>query len=69
VDGSLPENEVICVDVLERMLFFVLDGLSEGADSFAFRNLYREGVTGLWPSTKQLRSSVPDMVIIGQTNR
>jgi hypothetical protein len=33
--------------VLECMLFIVLDGFSEGADSLAFRNLDREDVTGI----------------------
>ena len=46
-DGNLPEKECICVDVLERMLFFVLDDFSEGADSLSFRNLDREDVTGI----------------------
>jgi hypothetical protein len=46
-DGNLPENEVICVDLLECMVFFVLDGFSEGADSLPFRNLDREDATSV----------------------
>ena len=46
-NGNFPENEGSCVDVLERVTLFVLDGLSEGTDNLAFRNLDREDVTGI----------------------
>ena len=46
-DGNFPEKECVCVDVWERMLLFVLDGVFESADSLAFRNLDREDATGV----------------------
>ena len=44
--GNLPENEVICIDVLERMSLCLLDSFLEGVDSLAFLNLDLEDVIG-----------------------
>ena len=46
-DGNLPEKECICGNVIKCRPLFVLDGVFEGADSLAFRNLDREDATGI----------------------
>ena len=46
-DWNFPENEGVCIDVLEGMALFLLDKLSEVADSVAFCNLDWEDMTGI----------------------
>jgi hypothetical protein len=43
-DASLPENEVVCGNVIEHRAFVILDELSESADTLVITNLDREDI-------------------------